>query len=105
MEKLVISPTGDKYRVEKDFIYKDVLVPKGYITNGANIPRVFWCFIPPFKPRYLKAVVLHDWLCDKEEYKKADELFEEVLFKLEISFKTKVMVWAVKAYHKIYNKY
>ena len=88
----------------EDYHYKDVLVPKNYPTNGANIPRWAWCFIPPFKPKFLPAVVLHDFLCDKEKYKKADQVFEEVLFKIEKSLTTKSMVVAVKLYHKIkYN--
>ena len=106
MEKLVLSPTvNNRFIVEKDFIYKDVLVPKGYPTNGANIPRLFWCLIPPFKPKYLPAVVLHDFLCDKEEYKKADEVFEEVLFEIEKSLETWVMSKAVKIYHKLKGEY
>jgi len=102
---LHLTPThNNKFIIVEDFKYKDVVVPQGYKTNGANIPRALWCIVPPFKPKYLKAVVLHDYLCDKEEYKKADEVFEEVLFSIEKSLKTKMMIKAVKLYHKFKYK-
>ena len=50
-----------------------VEVPKGYKTNGANIPRIFWSIFPPNSPEYLSAVIAHDYLCDKSSYKLADE--------------------------------
>ena len=46
-----------------------VEVPKGYKTNGANVPRILWSIFPPNSPEYLSAVVVHDYLCDKSSYK------------------------------------
>lgn len=44
---------------------KAVLVPKGYKTNGADIPRVFWEEIgTPFSPKFITAVIVHDYHCD-----------------------------------------
>ena len=97
-----ISPTQDnKYVLLDDYKILNVTVPKYYKTNGANIPRVFWFIIPPFKPKYLPAVIVHDYLCDKEEYTRADEMFTSILHNIEKSWKTTTMIWAVKAYHKI----
>jgi hypothetical protein len=76
-------------------------VPRGYETNGANIPRIFWGVIPPFKPKYLPAVIVHDYLCDLEQYALADRFFEDMLLKIENSFKTRVMIFTVRLYHKI----
>jgi len=103
--KLVISPTKDnKYKILKMLQYKDIAVPQGYKTNGANIPRVFWSIVPPFKPKYLPAVVIHDYLCDLEMYVKADKYFEEVLIDIEDSIITRAMIRAVKLYHRFrYN--
>jgi len=104
MLKPIFYPTRDNkvilvkpFRVSKEFV-----IPAGYKSNGANIPRLFWWFIPPFKPKYLPAVIAHDWLCDKERYKEADEMFEKLLLEIEDSFKTRVMIRAVKLYHKIF---
>ncbi len=98
----ILCPNNDnKYVNKSPFEYKDCIVPEGYITNGANIPRIFWSIVPPFKPKYMHAVLIHDYLCDKEQYKKADEYFKELLFAAEYSFITYTMVMLVKIYHKL----
>jgi len=99
---IIVSPTSDnRYIVQKDIVYKDIVVPKGYKTNGADIPRVFWSIIPPFKPKYLPAVIVHDYLCDTEDYAIADKYFEEVLINIENSVITNTMITVVKFYHKL----
>jgi len=104
--QVIVQPLkGDKYKLLEDFQYKTVLVPKGYKTNGANIPRLFWAIYPPNKSDFLPAVIIHDYLCDKEEYKKADDLFEECLRELGVtSFDLTVLVKSVRIYHKIKYK-
>jgi len=103
--KIMVTPTADnKYLIEQKIIYKDITIPKGYKTNGADVPRLFWSIIPPFKPKYLPAVIVHDYLCDLEQYVKADKYFEEILLSIENSVTTKIMVKAVKFYHKIRYK-
>ena len=98
----LLRPTIDnKFIVEEDYIIYGITVPKNYKTNGANIFRLFWIIIPPFKPKFLGAVVVHDYLTDKEEYKLADDKFEEILFAVEKSFITKSMVYTVRKYHRI----
>jgi len=92
---------NNRFELLESWQCKNVKVPKGFVTDGATIPRIFWSFIPPFKPKFLPAIIIHDYLCDKEMYKLADDLFEEVLFDIEISWKTKAMVKAVRLYHKI----
>ena len=87
--------------LEKSYQVKNIRVPKGYESNGANIPRAFWWLIPPFKPKYQPAYIIHDYLCDKEKYVLADKLFSEVLLEIEKSWATKLMIFAVKLYHKI----
>lgn len=107
-EQLIISPKeNDRYILLEDFFYKDVKVPKGYCTNGANIPRILWAVWPPNRSDYLPAVVLHDYLCDAEQYSKADEYFKEMLQVLEVSKITIFCFYnATRLYHKIrYSKY
>jgi len=101
-----VKPTLDnRYILARPYILDGGLViPAGYKTNGANIPRLFWFIIPPFKPKYLPAVIIHDFLCDKEQYKKADELFAKYLLNIENSWKTRAMIKAVKLYHFIRYK-
>jgi hypothetical protein len=73
------------YRIVEDFSYKDITVPAGYITNGADIPRLFWSITPPNRSDIMEAVVIHDYLCDKELYDKADRYFLEILQHSDIS--------------------
>ena len=77
------------------------VVPKGYKTNGADIPRWLYSFTPPFKPKYLPAVVVHDYLCDTlKDYRVADNIFEIILLEIEDSFTTRTIIRAVKLYTK-----
>jgi len=102
---VVVSPTSNNtYKLQSPIVTRDAVIESGYETNGANIPRVLWWFVPPFKPKYLKAIIVHDYFCDKELYKKADDLFEELLFEVEKSIYTRAMVMAVRLYHKIRYK-
>lgn len=100
-EQVKISPMrGFRFKMLEDFRYKDVLVPKGYITNGADVPRIFWSFFPPYRSDYFPAVILHDYLCDQEKYKKADDYFEQMMRDIKMSELTIfVMSSAVRVYH------
>lgn len=37
-------------------------VPKGFVTDLASIPRIFWSFDSPFNGKYMSAAILHDYL-------------------------------------------
>ena len=58
------------WRLEQDFIYevgdkgsgKKIVVPKGFVTDGASIPQIFWVFLPTWGS-YSRAAVVHDYLC------------------------------------------
>jgi hypothetical protein len=86
----------------EDFTYKDCTVKKGFLTNGSNVPRIFWNIIPPFKPLYSAAYVVHDYLCKLEQYELADQYFAELLYMADgVNFRTRSMVIAVTSYHHI----
>ena len=99
-EDIQVSPLGKhKYTVLKDIHYKDITIPKGYPTNGANIPRIFWIIIPPNDSNNLPAVVVHDYLCDEGLYTKADIYFKDIIFELGVNpIKTYTMYFAVRAF-------
>ena len=95
---------GRKYKLLLPIIYRDVMVPIGYKTNGADIPRVFWSFCPPNTSDILPAVIVHDYLCYLEEYQKADDYFEEILTILRIKpWKITILVGAVRLYHSLFK--
>jgi hypothetical protein len=61
----------DLWRVMKGFRYyvgdkgsnKWVDVPRGYLVDGASVPRILWSIIPPWG-RYGAATIVHDILCE-----------------------------------------
>lgn len=91
-----------------------IQIYRGYQTNGADIPRIFWRLYPPYAPEYMPAVLIHDFLCDKaietakdkkglqEKFLYADNAFREILEKLNIS-KSKITLFynAVRLWHKM----
>ncbi len=104
--RLHISPRSkDRYMLTKTFVYKDITIPVGFITNGANIPRIFWSLIPPNKSDIMPAVAIHDYLTDLKDYRLADDMFEECLKDLEVNKIVRiVIISSVRSYHKLrYN--
>lgn len=54
-----------------------ITVPKGFVTDLASIPRLFWSLLPKTGP-YMSAAILHDYLywdqrCTRAE---ADQIFD-----------------------------
>ncbi len=44
---------------------KAVLVPQGYKTDGASIPKPLWSIIgTPFQPNFITAAIVHDYHCN-----------------------------------------
>jgi len=99
----VLQPLKEhKFKTLKDIKYKDITIKAGFRTDGASVPRLLWGLFPPNRTDYLPCAVIHDYLCDLEEYKKADEYFCECLKELRVDkFSRVLMVKAVKIYHKI----
>jgi len=91
-----------KFKVTEPFKFKEIEIPRGYRSDGASVPRVFWCLFPPNRTDYLPCAIIHDYLCDKGEYKKADKYFKECLKELGVDkFSRALMYLAVRLYHKI----
>jgi len=99
-----LTPIRNRVRLLEPYRYKDVLIPAGYMSNGATLSYVYYLFIllslfnahflwglavllfvvrTPFYPSSLEASVLHDYLCKKERYATADRYFLEILLKRE----------------------
>lgn len=56
------------------------IIEKGFTTDLASVPRIFWPVIPPFG-RYARAAVLHDYLLQENwvSIETANEMFFEAL--------------------------
>lgn len=59
MDRVVVQPIDkDRFRVYQDYHYQGICIPKGFVTNGADIPMFLWSLFPPNSPEYLSAVVI-----------------------------------------------
>lgn len=118
IKRVVLEPFGkDTFRLKEDyevFLIVDnkaffCLIKKGFITNGANIPRLFWSIYPPNSPAYLTAVVIHDYLCINAKNKKdksiADKVFKQALKELKINAFTRNLFYlATRGYHLTFGR-
>ncbi len=50
-----------QFRLVGEFRFGDIVVPEGFVTDGASIPRSLWWLYNPFGP-WFKAAVVHDFL-------------------------------------------
>lgn len=105
MDRVIVKPVGkDKFEVYEDYHYYGLCIPKGFITNGADIPRIFWSLFPPNSPEYLSAVVIHDYMCanvGKYGYEMADKYFYDAMLEIGVSkWKAKLFYFCVKWYHR-----
>ena len=109
---LIVKPLEDGkfWELSRDFCFNSTLqedwlcIPKGFLTDFASIPRVFWTFIgSPASGKARKAAVCHDFLYrfGKElgiKRKKADDIFLELMKEDRVGYFTRyTMYWAVRA--------
>lgn len=97
---LPVKPTEiTLYRLLETYKYKDIIVPKGFVTDGASVPRLFWGIMPPVH-RYFLAAVVHDYLLyTGHNRRSADRVFGDALKEHGISgVKRWVMYRAVRAH-------
>ena len=102
-DEINISPKpNNRYKLNKEFKYKDITIPENFETNGANIPRLLWVIWPPNKSDYLPAIIIHDYLCNEEKYHKADLYLKDVMKELKINKTTIYLFYlGVRLYHMI----
>lgn len=49
---------------------ESIVVPTGFVTDHASIPRPFWTFLSP-KGRYARAAIIHDYLYYSQQCSRA----------------------------------
>jgi len=106
-ERVKLSPLrdGKRWEVLENFGYyignndqEMIIVPRGFITDLASVPRVFHSFIPPWG-KYGQAAILHDYLYETKKYPKkiADKIFYDAMGVLRVpKWKRTIMYLAVK---------
>ena len=77
-----------------------IVVPEGFDTDFASIPRIFWGILPP-AGLYGKSAVVHDFTYRNALYsrKRCDEIFLEGMEVLSVEpWKCFVIYWAVRLF-------
>ena len=100
-----VSPA--KWCLLENFHKAGVTVPKGFVTDGASVPFIFWWLCNP-TGKALHASIVHDYLLSKvkegDTRRFADEKFAEVLEESGVSSPRKtIMFFLVRAYGIIKN--
>ncbi len=77
------------------------VVPAGFTTDFASVPRAFVWLIPTYG-RYTKAAILHDFLCEESKAGRfdrddADGLFRRAMRELGVSFLRRWIMWGAVA--------
>lgn len=97
----------DKFRLTKPFFYyvgdksdvDNIVVPAGFTTDFASIPRFLWRIIgTPTSADYRNAAVLHDFLyClgkdSGRSRKECDDIFYDAMTVLNVSWWKKNMIY------------
>lgn len=111
LKRVCVKPFDkDRFEVVEDYLFVlksfNAVVPKGFKTDGASIPRLFWSLFPPFKSEYFSACVIHDFLCERansrKDYKSADLALKEAMQELGCSkFKIFIFYHSCNLYHTL----
>lgn len=92
-----------KWKLLEDYVSVNgnVVVPPGFISDGASIPMFAQIFFSR-TGRYFGAALVHDYLIDVEhDWSKANEEFNEELKALEIrGWRRLIILASVKLYYK-----
>jgi Protein of unknown function (DUF1353) len=77
-----------------------IMVPVGFVTDFASVPRIFWSFLPPIG-RYGYAALFHDYVYWQQEMtrEKADRVFKDTMEELGVPrWKKAVLFSAVRLF-------
>ena len=103
-------PDGRRFKVMEDFRYyvgkensdEYVDIPKGYISDGASTPPIFYSIVGGRWGRYGYAAILHDYILQFKlySYSKADRIMLEAMKVLGVSWwKRHLMYRGLRLWH------
>ncbi len=76
-----------------------LIVPAGFMSDGASVPRPLWSFMPPWGSKATKAALIHDYLLitrppGYEGRKACDDEFYIALIAIGVDRTTAYSAWA-----------
>lgn len=102
-----IDPKGRRACLLEEIYYelghegsgKWLVVPVGFVSDGASVPRPFWWFMPPWGSLSTKAALVHDYLLATrppgyETRKPIDDEFYIALVAIGVDRATAYTAWA-----------
>ncbi len=103
-------PDGKRFKVMEAFRYyighegsnEYVDIPKGYISDGASTPQIFYSLVGGRWGRYGYAAIVHDYILQHKlySYKRSDQIFLEACKVLGVSWwKRMLMYRALRLWH------
>jgi hypothetical protein len=104
-----------KYQLVQDYNYKEITVPKGFIYDGASIPRFLWSIVGLRPDGLIRAAALvHDWLYQNSgkiskiksfTRKESDVIFKMLMEEADISnYKCQLAYYAVRVFGGLHWK-
>ena len=98
----VVGTSDNKLVLIEPYQVKNIRIPSGYKSDGLSLRfRLFRLIISKYSPKFMPFFFIHDYLCSKKKYALANDIGEEVLFDTEKSFRTKIMMFIIRKYHKL----
>lgn len=103
-----------KVRIEFKSLVWSFIIPQGYLTDGATVPRLAWSIVPLWD-ECTNAVLLHDYLCNYSVTSTDGELYPlnreniDLLFLRTMEFygvhwfKRKLMYGCVRLWAKLFK--
>lgn len=99
--KLIATPDNTLIVIE-DYEIDGVVIPRGFETDGLTLKiRLLRLLVDKYSPKFSPFFVVHDWFCSKDNYSVADRVGSEILFEIENSWRTGIMMRAIKIYHRL----
>ncbi len=89
-----------KWQVVSDFESYGVTVPKGFVTDGASVPRIFWWFLDPATEAF-EAAIVHDYLLQTSQPNAHKEFYRQLRKYSVALYKAYPAFLAVQTFHFI----
>ena len=101
----------NSYELAAPLIWQDaqnsIVIPAGFVYDGASVPRVLSSIVPRFGGRYDRATALHDYLYTAGilSRKDSDKIFYKALRSDKVRWvQAKIMYFAVRIFGKKHYK-
>lgn len=93
------------YEVGQEGSGRIIEVPRGFVTDGASVPRLLWPLFPAWG-RYSRAAVIHDYLGHRlvnlrdphpegRTQKQIDSILFEAMGVCGVAWPIRVLIWSI----------